>query len=249
METGMQEKKDYSKLVNKISNVVGIVLCIIFVPILVINCTLLIKGWANKEEVPTIGSYAPMIVMTGSMSGSAKDNFDGGDLIIIRTAEPEDVKVGDVITFYDPDGNGTSVLSHRVIEIFEEGGKTYFRTKGDANPTADTTPAPAESLIGKYTGFKVPNAGHVAMFMQSTWGLIICVVLPIILLVGFDMLRRYKYEKKHVNDKDQLLAELEELRRLKAEKESGSAEQPAAESTEPEDTLPPKDGEAREGRQ
>ena len=42
---------------------------------------------------------------------------------------------------------------------------------------------------------RIAGAGHIAMFMQSTAGLIICVVLPIILLVGYDLIRRRIYEK------------------------------------------------------
>ena len=55
--------------------------------------------------------------------------------------------------------------------------------------------------------------------MQTTTGLIVCVVLPIVLLVGYDMLRRRKYEKAQKQDTDTLLAELEALRAMKAEKE------------------------------
>ena len=55
--------------------------------------------------------------------------------------------------------------------------------------------------------------------MQTTPGLIICVVCPILLLVGYDMIRRRLYEKSSKKDTDALMKELEELRRLKAEKE------------------------------
>jgi len=45
------------------------------------------------------------------------------------------------------------------------------------------------------------------------------VVCPFLLLVGYDMIRRKQYEKSSKKDTDALMAELEELRRLKAEKE------------------------------
>ena len=56
-----------------------------------------------------------------------------------------------------------------------------------------------------------------AMFMQTTQGLIICVICPIILLVAYDVIRRRAYEKSKKKDTDALLAELEALR---AEKEN-----------------------------
>ena len=206
-----------STLGHRILTGVGIALCVILVPMLIINCTLLIKGWTNKDEVPSLFGYAPMIVLTDSMVGNNEDNFNGGDLIFVKTVKPEEVKEGDVISFFDPQGNGTSITSHRVVEIINEDGKISFKTKGDNNNTEDKLPVPAESLAGVYTGFRIAGAGRVAMFMQTPWGLIICVVVPILLLIGWDAVRRTIYNKKHEEDKDALLAELEELRRLKAE--------------------------------
>ncbi len=219
-----KETKPQEDRSQKAMTIVGIVICVILVPILVINCILLIKGWTNGDEVPSIGNISPMIVLTPSMEGDGEDNFSAGDLIFIKLIEPDEVEVGDVISFYDPDGSGTSVLTHRVVEIFEKDGKTYFTTKGDANNANDPTPAPAENLIGEYTEFRIAGAGNVAMFMQTTWGLVICVFLPMVLLVGYDALRRARYAKAHDADKDALMAELEELRRLKAEKTATEGE-------------------------
>ena len=91
-------------------------------------------------------------------------------------------------------------------------------TKGDYNNTEDRLPVPAENLVGIYKT-RIPGAGNVAMFMQSTPGLILCVVCPAALLIGYDMLRRKKYEKAQKQDTDALLAELEALRALKAQQE------------------------------
>lgn len=70
------------------------------------------------------------------------------------------------------------------------------------------------------------------MFMQTPWGLIVCVVVPILLLIGWDAFRRARYNKKHDEDKDALLAELEELRRLKAENPEPKADTSAEETAD-----------------
>ena len=54
--------------------------------------------------------------------------------------------------------------------------------------------------------------GHVAMFMQTPAGLVICVVVPLILLVGWDIIRRRHSEKCRQTDTDALLAELNALK-------------------------------------
>ncbi len=220
-----QGKKENNELRHRILTVVGIVLCVILIPILIINCTLLIKGWTNQEEVPALGGLTVMIVMTPSMEGEAEDCFNAGDLIFVKLATPDQVSDQQVITFYDPDGSGTSVLTHRVIGRYvdEKDGKTYYITKGDNNLSADPTPAPAENLIGIYTGVRIPFVGRIAWFMQTVPGLIVCLFLPLAAFVAYDIIRRKLYEKKHADDKDELLRELEELRRLKqaAEQETG----------------------------
>ena len=207
-------EKQQSSTRHKIFTILGTILCIILIPILIINITLIIKSYTNADEVPSVGGYLPLIVLTDSMYPEIKS----GDLILCNKVEAEDIAEGDVISFYDPMGNGTSVVTHRVLEIVNENGEISFRTKGDNNNAEDQMPVPAESLIGIYQS-RIPVVGNIAMFMQTTTGLIVCVVLPIVLLVGYDLLRRKKYEKAQKQDTDALLAELEALRAMKAEKE------------------------------
>lgn len=200
---------------HKILTVIGVILCVILVPILIMNLTLIAKSFMNKEDVPNVGGRFPLIVLTDSMY----PEIESGDLIFCRTAEAGDIQKGDVIAFFDPAGNGTTVVTHRVVEVVQEGQSLSFRTKGDANNTEDRLLVPAENLVGIYRS-RIPGAGNVALFMQSTTGLIVCVVLPIVLLVGYDMIRRRAYEKNKKNDTDALLAELEMLRAMKEEKDS-----------------------------
>lgn len=199
---------------KKALTLLGAALCVILIPILVINLTLIIKSYTNTEEVPTLGGYCPLIVLTGSM----EPEISSGDMIICHTIEPSEVKTGDVISFFDPEGNGLSVVTHRVVEIVQENGSLSFRTKGDANNVEDKTPVPAENLVGIYQT-RIRGAGNLAMFMQSTPGFVVCVGLPLLCMVIYDLLRRRRYEKSKKEDRDALLAELEMLRKEKAEKE------------------------------
>ena len=199
---------------QRILTIIGTVLCVILIPILIINLTLIVKSYVNKDEVPSLGGVFPMIVLTDSMYPQIKS----GDLIICNTLEPEEVRVDDVISFFDPMGSGTSVVTHRVLEVIEEDGALSYRTKGDNNNAEDQVLVPEKNLVGIYRS-RIPGLGNVAMFMQTTPGLILCVVCPVLLMVGYDMLRRKKYEKSRQQDTDALLAELEALRAMKAEKE------------------------------
>lgn len=233
---------------NKALTIVGIVMCVILVPILIVNCTLIIKSFINKDEVPSIGGTMPLIVLTDSMYPEIKS----GDIIICKKIDPKDIEVDDVISFYDPEGNGTSVVTHKVVKVIEEDGKLSFRTKGINNNTEDRLDVPAENVIAEYTDIRIPLAGNVAIFMQSTAGLIICVVVPIVLFVGYDVIRRRKYEKTKGDDVEALKAELEALKaRQAAETESreahaSEAEEANAESDEEQATPPPENDAEKE---
>jgi signal peptidase len=145
-----------------------------------------------------------------------------GDIIICKDISPEDVKVGDVISFFDPeDKNGVAVVTHRVIEIItDDDGKLYFRTKGDNNNAIDKASVPAENLVGLWTETRFAGLGHVALFMQSTWGLVVCIFMPLALFVAYELLRRRKQDNKQQSDMDALMAELAALKAQQAEQQN-----------------------------
>lgn len=207
----MDVKKPKTSAMHKVWTVVGIILCIVLIPMLAMNVTLIIKSYVNPDSVPSLNGYAPMIVLTDSMYPDIKS----GDLIITKSVEASDVKQFDVITFYDPASRSGAVVTHRVMEITEVDGALAFITQGDANNAPDELPVPAENLIGVYQ-MRIAGLGNVAMFMQTTPGLILCVGVPLLLLIGYDVLRRKAYEKANKKDTDALLAELEALKAAQA---------------------------------
>lgn len=208
----MDDKK--KKIIDKTLTIVGIVLCVILIPILILNVTMIIKSYTNDQEVPGIGKTVPFIVLTESMDPIIK----AGDMIICsKIDDPSTLKKGDIISFFDPAGNGLSVVTHRIDAdpVITESGKIEFITKGDNNNTRDIYPVSEDKVIAVYK-FRIPGLGRLSMFMSTTPGLIICVFCPLVLLIGYDMIRRKLYEKNNQQDTEALLAELEAL---KAEKE------------------------------
>lgn len=196
--------------------IISILICVLLVPVLVLNVTLLIKSFINKDEVPSIGGYSPMVVLTDSMKGT----IDGGDLVIVRKADPSEVQKDMIISFFDPASKtGTSVVTHRVYDVHYIDGELFFETIGDANNTgspddADDDLVPADNLVGIYVT-KVPKIGSVVMYMQTLPGLLIGIGIPLILLIGYDVMRRRSMQQDLANEKNELLKELEALRNEK----------------------------------
>ncbi len=218
----MSTEKKTKSAGHIILTVVGIVLCVILVPMLIINCTLIVKSYTHPDKVPGMFGVTPMIVVTDSMV----PEIQSGDLVFCKNVDADSLKKGDVIAFFDPAAKGQqSVVTHRIEAVDTKDGLSFV-TKGDANNTADEKPVPAESVIGLYFG-RIAGAGQVALFMQSTCGFVICVVLPIALLLIYDFLRRRAYEKKNAADANALKAELEALKAEKASEESAKEETPA----------------------
>ena len=75
-----------NKASKKILFIAGAVLCCIFALMLVCNLTIIIKGVINPETPPSVFGVTPMVVQSGSMSGSAEDHIEVG--VLIFTVKP-----------------------------------------------------------------------------------------------------------------------------------------------------------------
>lgn len=200
--------KEKISLFHKGLSVLGLVLCLILTPVLIMNCTLIVKSITNSGRVPDMAGYFPMIVLTDSMY----PEICSGDLILCRKKNPEEVKVGDIVSFFDPDGNGSSVVIHRVEAVTtDENGGLAWITKGDANNAADRSAVSEKELLGSYIR-RFEGIGRIVMFIQTPLGLILCVGCPCLLLLLYDRIRQKIEERKREDDTEKLLAELKELR-------------------------------------
>ncbi len=201
--------KKVSKKSDPVLSAMGVIFCIILVPILVMNIVLIVQSFtSDNSTLPNIGGKFPLMVQSGSMSPM----IETGDLIIVSTPEKGyEYKVQDIITFWD-DEPGGALVTHRIAEITKDDqGVTAYRTKGDANSAQDADPVYEKDIVGIYD-MRIPHLGDVALFMQTVPGLIVCVVLPLALFVVYDVIRRRNLSKAEQEETAALLAELEKLR-------------------------------------
>ena len=115
------------------------------------------------------------------LSGSMEPTYHTGSLIYVKRVEPQDVHVGDPITFVL--NEDLVVATHRVIEIDAENERFY--TKGDANESADGSPVHFNNLIGVPV-FTIPLLGYVANFVTNPPGMYIALAgVAVLLLLTF----------------------------------------------------------------
>ena len=205
----MKKKKFY----NKISFWLTLIVLLILIPILVINMIIIYKANKYPNDIPGIFGYKPLIVMSGSMETSIYT----GDLIFIKEINPEMLKVGDVIAFRE---DTDYVTTHRIVDIKEIDGEKYFETKGDNNNAADQNLVEFNRVEGAYV-YRIKGLGNVLAFLQKPLGL--AVVLLSVLIIGlitFSISGKISSRKEPSNE--ELLKELEQLRKEKKEREKSN---------------------------
>ena len=114
------------------------------------------------------------------LSGSMEPALPVGCVQVAKPVKPEDIKVGDIITFRSPT-NG-KLMSHRVVAV-EEDQSYQFRTKGDANEDVDPYLIPSQSVVGRVC-FKVAHIGYVVEYLKSPIGFILLGLVGIALVVA-----------------------------------------------------------------
>lgn len=122
------------------------------------------------------GSEKALVVRSGSMTPVMLP----GDMIVVKSVSPDELRAGDVIAFRDPGGKDTFV-THRIIDI-EGGEERVFRTKGDANEEEDTFKVPASDVVGKLV-FVIPFAGYLPETSKHKIFFFFTVIIPATLII------------------------------------------------------------------
>ena len=124
----------------------------------------------KKSNNISFFGYKQYIVMTGSMQPS----YNIGDLIFEKEIAKEDIKLNDVITYSLE--NGQDTVTHRVIDIIEENGETYYQFKGDNNNSPDPDLVTYEQIQGKVI-YKIDRLGSlIAEFVSGTGVILILII-------------------------------------------------------------------------
>lgn len=144
---------------------------------------------AKKGEKPAIGLYT---IVSPSMEPFIKVY----DVIIDRKVKPkEELKVGDVITFYSSSLNTDGyTITHRIYDIKISDGKTYYITKGDNNQSVDVGSISRENIVGKMV-YKINGLGKIQFFLSSKLGWILIILIPALCFILYDLNRLNKIFK------------------------------------------------------
>lgn len=102
---------------------------------------------------PKVVGGQSLSVLSGSMSPAV----DTGDMVVIVPQAAEDIKIGQIVAFNDPNGSG-DLYQHRVQYVGESGNTIQVVTKGDANMSGEKWQTTPGSDVGR-VALVVPKLG------------------------------------------------------------------------------------------
>ncbi len=197
--------KKGKKWYKSFSNWLIIVACVILIPVLVMNISIMFQAKKNESAVPSIFGFKPFIVLSGSM----ETEIHKGDMIITKIVDPASLGVDDVIAFRDAED---TVTTHRIIDVVVEEGQTYFITKGDNNSTQDRNLVELSDVEGLYIG-RIPGIGSMMNSLSEPTTIIIVVLgITIIFVIGFTISSKKQREAER--------KEFLEYKRMKEQQEN-----------------------------
>ncbi len=159
------------------------------------------------------------------ISGSMEPKYMVGDLLYVKKADVNSIKVGDDITFIL--NEDLVVATHQVVRVDAENHRFY--TKGLANEIEDQDPVHFNNVIG-VPKFSIPKLGYVSDFVQNPPGTYITIGIGLVLILAVFLPDMIGKKKKEEEDAEVAAAQTEidaanaENERLKAEIERLKAE-------------------------
>lgn len=185
--------------------------------------------------------FKAFIVLSDSMS---KTDFDAGDLVLVKEVDPSTLKEGDIIAYTSRNtSNYGETVTHKIRKLTTDAnGEAGFITYGTTTDTDDETVVTYPYVLGKYKTH-IPKVGRFFMFLKTTPGYIVCILIPFLLLIliqGINcirLFRRYKLEQ---------MAEMKE-ERAKIEEERAESQKMMAELLALKAQLVEKDNQNNDG--
>lgn len=154
----------------------------------------IVTGLLLAVTVPRPLGHPVLTVLTGSM----QPEVNAGDVVIESRIAPLDAKVGDIVTFRDPE-HQERLITHRVRRVQPDGGQVGFTTKGDANNAVETWRIARDGTIGRVE-FRLPKLGYPLAWISGGPTRLLLLVVPAVLLGLLELRRIWFPNREEVAD-------------------------------------------------
>lgn len=228
-ETIVQDNQQEEKKPSLLTKIFNFFFYTLISIVIVVALLYTVVNLAGNNGISTILGYTVGSVQSGSMSGT----FEKGDIIVSKQIDGEEIKEGDIISFWynDPQAQQIIVVTHRVIEIWEDG---KIVTQGDvankANSVDKIEVISKGDVISRYS-FKIPYVGAVLDFINTSTGFFVCILIPVFLFLFWQIYvfivtvsdAKKLAKEKAIQDQARVLAE-----QMLKEREQNREDEPAS---------------------
>lgn len=152
----------------------------------------------RSGATPNVFGFSFFRVMTGSMSPAIPTD----SLVIVQQRDPQEIRVGDVISFYSADpALAGAVNTHRVTQITQENGALAFETKGDANYIPDKYLTRADTVIGVVV-FTSWFLGKALRLIANPLVFLPLIILPLLIMMISNLIKTAKLSEKVLHQQE-----------------------------------------------
>lgn len=175
----MLKKITENPVLKLINNIVYVILFLIVASVLFV----VILQRASNNDIALGG-----IRIFNIVSESMVQKYNIGDVLVVKSIEPQNIKVGDDIAYIGQESTfNQKIVTHQVIKIDYENGEYIFHTKGIANILEDPL-VHQNQVFGKVV-YKIWILSLISKILSNVYVVFFGIFVPIVILIFWTILK------------------------------------------------------------
>lgn len=175
----MLKKITENPVLKLINNIVYVILFLIVASVLFV----VILQRASNNAI-ALGGVRVFNIISESMI----PKYNIGDVLVVKSIEPQNIKVGDDIAYIGQESTfNQKIVTHQVIKIDYENGEYIFHTKGIANILEDPL-VHQNQVFGKVV-HKIWILSFISKILSNVYVVFFGIFVPIVVLIFWTILK------------------------------------------------------------
>lgn len=175
----MLKKITENPVLKLINNIVYVILFLIVASVLFV----VILQRASNNAI-ALGGVRVFNIISESMI----PKYNIGDVLVVKSIEPQNIKVGDDIAYIGQESTfNQKIVTHQVIKIDYENGEYIFHTKGIANILEDPL-VHQNQVFGKVV-YKIWILSLISKISSNVYVVFFGIFVPIVILIFWTILK------------------------------------------------------------
>ena len=175
----MLKKITENPVLKLINNIVYVILFLIVASVVFV----VILQRASNNAI-ALGGVRVFNIISESMI----PKYNIGDVLVVKSIEPQNIKVGDDIAYIGQESTfNQKIVTHQVIKIDYENGEYIFHTKGIANILEDPL-VHQNQVFGKVV-YKIWILSLISKILSNVYVVFFGIFVPIVILIFWTILK------------------------------------------------------------